>query len=996
MLGSVVAAFALCLAHGVPRARADYNEVPKFSERWEPLLREWGAPINGTRHSELAEQAVGAFQHSYRSYVTHGYPSDNVKPQTCEGVDVQGGAAITLLDSLDALLVFGQVDDFRKAVPLVEAIHFNRSVTIDVFEVTIRSLGGLLSAHMATLRNPALLPDYDGMFLRKARDLGDRLMPAFDTPTGMPANFLSLTNGHDPKSPKNTWTAALGTLAIEFRLLSHFTGAPQYGERADRAMGEVFSRRDSNTGLVGSAINRDSGKWAAPTTSIGPGVDSYYEYLLKVYLIFGDEWYLEMFVDQYVRVQRYMAVPESWNGFNWILDVHMSSGRVARSTVSSLAAFWPGMQVSIGLEADARKHMEDFVRAHLRHGWMPDSFNTDLGPSTGVAWPLRPELMESAYMLWWYTGDPRYKRLVEGTFEQLQEQTRCTCGYCGVKNVATGELEDIMESFFLAETIKYMYLLLSNGTAVNDHYVFTTEGHLVSVLPSPPQHYGAEDGEDEYYDAPEEGDEEAKMREVKEVRQGVGQAAEGGEAEEGRALAPGPAAAAEEVAPEESRRGKERSGAAAAGVAPVPLEGSEGRVQGGRLLAAAADRGKVEFHLEGGLVEPGAAVGPVAAAAPAVAEGGEGQGARADAAPAVADAAPAAADSAPAGADAAPAGEEGSEGAGADATQADATHADAAEADANGEADVCQHICREVDMATLEAKAAAGSQQYPALSFAAADAALLHKRRCTACRAVQRGFAAMPAEPKCTAATRLFIQYHDCPELPKPEKPKVAQEKPGKPTPPAKQSRPAGSDNGMETLQRIMDVSQDLMINLIEDAAESEAAAPMGAPELDIRCRKPPRGAPETAACSKPGAPGYKLAVYGLCYLRAARGRLACGRMAVVPAAGVPRALLSALLPAVLPARVVVAEVHLHMSVLEALQADAFDDGTGAQVDLVWDVVQHDALSGALAQLEEEAKAGGSGVELLEAAVALQLVPFVEDWLLDNRDFMSATLELTP
>ena len=207
-----------------------------------------------------------------------------------------------------------------------------------------RSLGGLLSAHMATERNPDLVPGYDGMFLRKATDLGDRLMPAFDTPTGIPANFLSLTVGQVP-SPRHTWTACIGTLAIEFRLLSELTGNPEYGRAADRAVMEVFSRRSPETGLVGASINRDTGGWVGQTASIGPGVDSYYEYLLKMYLIFGDEWYLAMFVDQYVGVQRYMAVPEPWKGFSWILDVNMKSGRMTKPSVSSLAAFWPGMQV---------------------------------------------------------------------------------------------------------------------------------------------------------------------------------------------------------------------------------------------------------------------------------------------------------------------------------------------------------------------------------------------------------------------------------------------------------------------------------------------------------------------------------------------------------------------------------------------------------------------------------------------------------------------------
>lgn len=202
-----------------------------------------------------------------------------------------------------------------------------------------------MSAHAAVEQNPSLLPGYTGLFLRKARDLGDRLLPAFDTPTGIPANFLSLSAGHVANSPRYTCTACVGTLAIEFRLLSRLTGNPVYAAKADAAVRAMYAVRNPNTGLVGSAINRDSGKWTKTGATIGPGVDSYYEYLLKMFLIYGDEEYLGMFVEQYVGVQREMAVPAPLSGLSWVLDVHMSSGRAQAQRVSSLAAFWPGMQV---------------------------------------------------------------------------------------------------------------------------------------------------------------------------------------------------------------------------------------------------------------------------------------------------------------------------------------------------------------------------------------------------------------------------------------------------------------------------------------------------------------------------------------------------------------------------------------------------------------------------------------------------------------------------
>lgn len=56
----------------------------------------------------------------------------------------------------------------------------------------------------------------------------------------------------------------------------------------------------------------------------------------------------------------------------------------------------------------------------------------------GKAWPLRPELVESAFMLWSHTGDPRYKHLGEGTLTQLLQQCRCRCGHCAIRDIETG------------------------------------------------------------------------------------------------------------------------------------------------------------------------------------------------------------------------------------------------------------------------------------------------------------------------------------------------------------------------------------------------------------------------------------------------------------------------------------------------------------------------------------------------------------------------------
>eukprot|EP00892_Ulva_mutabilis_P012498 jgi/Ulvmu1/9620/UM054_0050.1 len=483
------AAALLAILHVVTSQQPYPSLHRRFSSVWDPLLKEWDQPFDVLHRKQLADKAAEMFSHAYSSYMKHGYPSDNVKPKSCRPENVQGGVALTLLDSLDALLIFGQTDDFAAAAALVEHdVQFNSSTRVHVFELTIRALGGLLSAHVATTSQPRLVPGYSGGFLRQARALADRLLTAFDTPSGIPLSWINLASGPIPGDTTATCVACATTLTVEFTLLSRLTGDPRYGAAAAAAVAAVYARRHAGTGLLGNTLSTADGRWQRIDAGIGPGTDSFYEYLLKTYLVFGDEASLAMFAAQYARVQRYMAVPGAWRGTSWVLDVTMNRLDAIKPWVASLSAFWPGLQASVGQHEPAERLMSDFVRALLVYGWLPEQISCHLDQvhPQEVAYPLRPELIESAYVLWSAARAPRYLRIAEGMLGVLSKYNRCDCGYCGVLNITSGELGDTMESFFLAETAKYLFLLLRGAAAVNDFFVFSTEGHLLPPLPADP------------------------------------------------------------------------------------------------------------------------------------------------------------------------------------------------------------------------------------------------------------------------------------------------------------------------------------------------------------------------------------------------------------------------------------------------------------------------------------------------------------------------------
>ncbi|KAG7670956.1 hypothetical protein KSW81_004384 [Nannochloris sp. 'desiccata'] len=442
------------------------------------------------------------FHFSFQNYMHHAFPRDDLRPISCRGSNSQGGIALSLLDSLDALVIFDNIPAFQSAVQWVTDQRpnlFNVDARVHVFEVTIRALGGLLSAHSLLQLDPKLAPAYDGhSLLDAAVDLTERLMPAFDTPTGLPLSWVNLKRGQVAGDTRVTCTACAGTLLLEFGVLSRLTGNETYESKARHAVQYLWSKRSAR-GLLGNTIDVDSGRWLRRDAGVGAGVDSYYEYLLKSYLAFGDTIYLDMFAELYAEAQAHLALSSSINGVEWLVTVHMATGRLMNHYVSSLAAFWPGMQALTGQIHDGLALHSNWTSAWDRFGWLPESFSMNLQHShpTMTSYPLRPELIESTFLLHATTEKNDLLHSTVRVLEKLRDHTRVKCGHASVGDIGTSRLEDTMESFFLSETSKYLYLTFANATTLIDHYVLSTEGHLFppfSVPPSASEEPGGEVG----------------------------------------------------------------------------------------------------------------------------------------------------------------------------------------------------------------------------------------------------------------------------------------------------------------------------------------------------------------------------------------------------------------------------------------------------------------------------------------------------------------------
>jgi mannosidase alpha-like ER degradation enhancer 2 len=418
-----------------------------------------------------AAQVRAAFLHAWQGYRRYAWGHDDLDPLSRKPHDWYGVPLLmTPVDGYDTMLLMGLRDEAADAKRLIlDSLSFDQDVSVQVFEVTIRLLGGLLSAYEM---------DGDARFLRLATDLGDRLLPAFRSPTGMPFRYVNLRTGatRDPVSNP----AEIGTLMLEFGTLARLTGRSVYYDTAKHAALQLFQRR-SELGLVGSTIDVRTGAWQDSTSHVGGGMDSWYEYLLKSWRLFNDEDFRRMWETSVGPMHRYLA-DERFGGL-WYGQANMATGARVGTRFGSLEAFLPAVLALSGDTARAGRLMASVNRMWTTFGIEPETLDyatMRIGDEPG--YELRPEALESAYYLYRLTGDERYRRMGAAMWSAIDRWTRTDAGFAALADVRTKAKRDRMHSFLFAETLKYAYLLLAPAETLDlNSVVFNTEAHPLRV-----------------------------------------------------------------------------------------------------------------------------------------------------------------------------------------------------------------------------------------------------------------------------------------------------------------------------------------------------------------------------------------------------------------------------------------------------------------------------------------------------------------------------------
>lgn len=425
------------------------------------------AETNTEMLSPLAIQVKQETKRSWKAYKDHAWGHDVLKPISGDYYDWYSEPLyISPIDAYSTLRLM-ELDSEAKEIEnyIIDSVDFNKDVFVKVFEVNIRILGGLLAMYE--------LSGNTGV-LDKARDFADRMLPAFDTKTGIPAYWVNLQTGTSKGDTVNV--AEAGTYTFEMGMLSYYTGDPKYYQAGKKATKAIFNRR-SDIGLIGDVIDVQTGSWVSESSHICAGVDSYYEYMYKSFLMFGDPEMEMIWKESIGPVHTYVA--EEYDQKLWYGRSNMHTGQHISSTITLYDAFFPAILALSGDTERAERLQKTWDWLWNHYGIEPMVYDYKKDTSTYPVYDLNPEIVESAYYLYHFTGDTLYLNMARNYWADIMKYCRTDIAFTALENVVSKGKRDYMATYFIAETLKYFFLIFSydNGTFDFDDHIFNTEAH---------------------------------------------------------------------------------------------------------------------------------------------------------------------------------------------------------------------------------------------------------------------------------------------------------------------------------------------------------------------------------------------------------------------------------------------------------------------------------------------------------------------------------------
>ncbi|MFH4979502.1 hypothetical protein AB6A40_006211 [Gnathostoma spinigerum] len=440
---------------------------------------------------------VDAFKHAWKGYKTYAWGRDQLRPLS-RSYQKWFDTGLTIVESLDTMLIMGLSQEFEEARRWVtESLSFDKDNYVNLFESTIRTLGGLLSAYHLT---------GDRAFAEKATDIGGRLSSAFNSPSGVPYSDVNIAQRIAKGADWHQYSSLseVTTIQLEFRDLSRITGNTSFEEEAFKVSEHIHADGCRHKdGLCEMFISPETGMFKGGSAiTMGARADSYYEYLLKQWLQTGKtiDWLKEDYMNAIDATKKHLM--RRTKKSNLLFVGELLNGNRFSPKMDHLVCFLSGTLALGSINGMPQEHLEMakelgetcWAMYQTATGLWPEIvyFNTNDESADDLFIKrhdsfclLRPEAIESWFYLHRITGNKTYQEWGWKAFKAIEQHAKVANGYSSVDNVKQIPVKhrDLMETFFLAETLKYLYLLLADDQSELPltEYVFNTEAHPLPI-----------------------------------------------------------------------------------------------------------------------------------------------------------------------------------------------------------------------------------------------------------------------------------------------------------------------------------------------------------------------------------------------------------------------------------------------------------------------------------------------------------------------------------
>lgn len=422
-------------------------------------------PVNA---DSLSNDVVKQMKESWNSYKLYAWGHDELMPLSQSFKDNYAESflftPLAAFSTLKLMKLESEAKDCKELI--LTQLSFEKDFDVNHAEMVHVVLGGLISAYEL---------DGDPKFLTMATTLADKMLPVFKASWGLAFRNINLKTG--VASGETASPDEIGGLMLEYGKLSKITNDPKYFNAAKSTAVNLYNKK-SKLNLLGATFDIKAGTWINPESHIMEGMDIFFADLYKSAVLFNDAELMNMHTVCNDAIIKYLK--EFTNMGTWYELGNMNYGTQVHPEFSAAACSFPSLLAVSGNIKEAESLMESVIKYWTEYSIAPEQMNYKTKQVIAASYLLRPQALQSAYVIYKETSKPRYQKAGEVMYSTIVKFCKNSSGgFAALRDVRTLEKMDQMDYYFYSATLKYAYLLFNEeARAEADKYVLSSNGMM--------------------------------------------------------------------------------------------------------------------------------------------------------------------------------------------------------------------------------------------------------------------------------------------------------------------------------------------------------------------------------------------------------------------------------------------------------------------------------------------------------------------------------------